>query len=143
MRVLALDIGEKRCGIAASDPSGILALPLCSLHTSEIFENSPTFRRILEDYEPELLLCGLPISLSGEENQQALRIREQANRIAQQLHLPLEFIDERLSSTDARRVLRESGYNERTMRDKLDAVAASLILQTYLETSQTGIIRDT
>ena len=140
VRILALDIGEKRCGLAVSDSTGKIALPLRTLHTRDVFENSAAFQRVLADYEPDLLLCGLPVSLSGHENQQAIRIREQAESVAGQIHLPLEFMDERLSSANARRILRESGYSERAMREKVDAVAASLILQSYLDVSQNAII---
>jgi len=133
VRVLALDIGEKRCGVAVSDATGKVALPLCTLGASEVLDNSRAFQRILEDYEPAMLVCGLPVSLSGTENKQAGIIREKAGRIASQAGLPLEFVDERLSSGDARRILRESGHDERSMRGKVDMVAASLILQTFLE----------
>jgi len=135
MRILALDIGEKRCGVAVSDATGKIAFPLCTLGTSEVLENSSAFQRILEDYEPSVLVCGLPLSLSGTENQQAGIIREKAERIAQQTKLPIEFVDERLSSGNARRILRESGYDARSMKGKVDQIAASLILQTYLDGS--------
>lgn len=134
MRVIALDIGEKRCGVAISDTSATIASPLCVLNTTEFQSgSSPAFKRLLEDWEPELLICGLPKSLSGEEGQQANRIREIAQEIAQRNNLPLEFTDERLSSREAKQRLRDEGYDERTMRGKVDMVAASLFLQSWLD----------
>ncbi|MDO4429612.1 MAG: Holliday junction resolvase RuvX, partial [Atopobiaceae bacterium] len=96
-----------------------------------------TFRRVLEDWEPDLLVCGLPRTLAGEEGPQAERIRAQAEKIAQSCGLPLEFADERLSSAEAKRTLREQGLSERSMRGRVDSVAASLFLQSWLDARQT------
>lgn len=133
MRVLALDIGDVRTGIAASDQSGTVASPVRVLPTQEVVADSRTWRMVLEDYEPELLLCGLPLTMSGEEGPQAQHIKEIASTIASSCGVPLEFIDERLSSAQAKRILREQGMNEKRMRGKVDMVAASLFLQTWLD----------
>ncbi len=133
MRVLALDIGEVRVGVAVSDASGTLASPVAVLPAQEVLSHARTFRRVLEDYEPDLLVCGLPKTLAGEEGPQAQRIKEQANQIAAACGLPLEFSDERLSSAEAKRILREEGMSERAMRGKIDMVAASLFLQAWLD----------
>ncbi len=128
-----MDIGETRIGIAVSDPGERIASPVCVLPAAEVKEGSRSFRRVLEDWEPELLLCGLPYSLSGEEGPQAASVRATAERIARSCNLPLEFADERLSSREAKRSLREKGMTERTMRGKIDMIAASLFLQTWLD----------
>ncbi len=133
MRVLALDIGEVRVGVAVSDPSGRVASPVCVLPAQEVLAHAVTFRRVLEDWEPELLVCGRPMTLAGEEGPQAARVREQAERVAAACGLPLEFEDERLSSAEAKRILREQGLGERAMRGKVDMVAASLFLQAWLD----------
>ena len=133
MRVLALDIGEVRVGVAVSDPAGRVASPVCVLPAQEVLAHAVTFRRVLEDWEPELLVCGRPMTLAGEEGPQAARVREQAERVAAACGLPLEFEDERLSSAEARRILREQGLSERAMRGKVDMVAASLFLQAWLD----------
>lgn len=133
MRVLALDIGEVRVGVAVSDPAGRVASPVCVLPAQEVLAHAVTFRRVLEDWEPELLVCGRPMTLSGEEGPQAARVREQAERVAAACGLPLEFEDERLSSAEAKRILREQGLSERAMRGKVDMVAASLFLQAWLD----------
>lgn len=133
MRVLALDIGEVRVGVAVSDPSGRVASPVCVLPAQEVLAHAVTFRRVLEDWEPELLVCGRPMTLAGEEGPQAARVREQAERVAAACGLPLEFEDERLSSAEAKRILREQGLSERAVRGKVDMVAASLFLQAWLD----------
>lgn len=130
---MALDIGEVRCGIAVSDPQGRIASPVCVLPTQEVLANASSFRRVVEDWEPELLLSGLPLSLNGEKGPQAQRIEEQAVRIAKTLDLPLEFCDERLSSAEAKRALREGGHFEKSMRGKVDMIAASIFLQSWLD----------
>ena len=133
MRVMALDIGKVRCGIAISDPQERVATPLCVLPTEEVRSNAPSFRRVCEDWEPELFVSGLPLTLSGQKGPQAQSIREVAQQVAAALSLPLEFSDERLSSSEAKRVLREEGMSERDMRGKVDMVAASLFLQSWLD----------
>jgi putative Holliday junction resolvase len=130
---MALDIGEVRTGIAISDPARRVASPVCVLPTAEVMAGAKTFKRVLEDWEPEELVCGLPLTLSGEEGPQAQRIREAAGRISTQTALPVQFTDERLSSAEAKRSLREKGYDERAMRGKVDMIAASLFLQSWLD----------
>ncbi len=133
MIALALDIGEARVGIAVSDATGTLAMPVKVLPAQEVLGNARSFRYIIEDYEPDVLVCGRPETLAGEDGPQALRVIEAAEKIALATGLPLEFIDERLSSREAKRILREQGLSEREMRGKVDSVAASLFLQTWLD----------
>ncbi|MDO4538473.1 MAG: Holliday junction resolvase RuvX [Coriobacteriales bacterium] len=133
MRVLALDIGEVRIGIAASDAAGRVASPVCVLPAQEVLSGARTWRRVLEDYEPELLVCGMPKTMAGERGPQAQRIEAVASQVAHSCGVPLEFIDERLSSAEAKRILRSQGLNEKKMRGKVDMVAASLFLQTWLD----------
>ena len=133
MRILALDIGQTRVGVAVSDPGERVASPVCVLPAQEVLSGAKPFRRVLEDWEPELLLCGLPYTLAGEEGPQAARIREAARRIGAACKLPVEFTDERLSSKEAKRSLREKGMTEKAMRGKVDMIAASLFLQAWLD----------
>ena len=133
MRVMALDIGETRVGVAVSDPGERVASPVAVLPAPEVLAHTKTFQRLLEDWEPELLLCGLPITLAGDEGPQAARIRAAAMRIGQATGLPVTFADERLSSQEAKRSLREKGFDERAMRGKIDMIAASLFLQAWLD----------
>ncbi|MDO4891511.1 MAG: Holliday junction resolvase RuvX [Coriobacteriaceae bacterium] len=133
MRALALDIGEVRVGVAVSDPQGKVASPVCVLPAAEVEAVAAPFRRVLEDWDPELLVCGLPLTLAGEEGPQAQRIRKLATTLSDKTGLPLEYVDERLTSSEAKRILRAQGLNEKSMRGKVDMVAASLMLQAWLD----------
>lgn len=130
---MALDIGKVRTGIAISDPGEKVASPVAVLPTSEVQGNAVSFRRICEDWEPELLLSGLPLSMNGQRGKQAESIEQIARQIAKNLDLPLEFSDERLSSSAAKRSMHEKGMTEKQMRGKVDMVAASLFLQSWLD----------
>lgn len=132
MRVLGLDIGEKRIGVAVADTTTGLAMPLRVMNAQEVIDNAQSWRMLVQDNEPDLLVCGLPKTMRGATGQQATRIRELAECIAQSCGVPLEFADERLSSAEAKRVLRAQGLSEREMRGKIDSVAASLFLETWL-----------
>lgn len=136
MRALALDIGNARVGVAVSDPEGRIAMPLKVLPSEVVFENGPEFRRLLEDWEVEQLVCGLPLTLSGDHGPQAAAIKGKARRIAEAHNLPLFFVDERMSSLEAKRILREEGLDERAMRGKVDMIAASLFLQAWLDSPE-------
>ncbi len=130
---MALDIGEKRVGVAISDPDERVASPVCVLAADEVLANGRSFRIVLADWEPELFLCGLPMTLSGEEGPQAERVRGFAEAVAKRIGIPLEFADERLSSAEAKRSLREKGLSEKAMRGKVDMIAASIFLQSWLD----------
>lgn len=124
-------------GIAASDASGTIASPVAVLPAQEVLNHARSFRYLLEDYEPDVLVCGRPMTMQGEDGPQAERIMTQAHQIARSCGLPLEFVDERLSSREAKRILREEGMSERTMRGKVDMVAASIFLQAWLDARRT------
>ena len=132
MRVLGLDIGDKRIGVATADTDTSIATPVCVMDANDVLQNSRSWRMVLTDNEAELLVCGLPKTLHGEQGKQAQHVRELAEKIAQAAGLPVEFTDERLSSAEAKRYLREQGMSERDMRGKIDSVAASLFLETWL-----------
>ena len=133
MRILALDIGKVRTGVAVSDPQGRVASPVCVVPSNQVAASSPAFKRLLDDWQPDALLAGLPYSLSGEQGSQARRVRKTAEQVAQSCGLPLYFCDERLSSSQAKRSLREKGLSEKDMRGKVDMIAASLFLQAWLD----------
>lgn len=136
MVALALDIGETRIGIAASDRSGRVASPVKVLPAAEVIGLAKSFLYIVEDYEPDVLVSGRPMTMAGERGLQAERVEAQAQKIADALDLPLYFEDERLSSAEAKRILREQGLSEKQMRGKVDMIAASLFLQSWLDSRQ-------
>ncbi|MGO4860969.1 Holliday junction resolvase RuvX [Atopobiaceae bacterium Sow4_H2] len=138
MRALALDIGEVRVGIAASDATGTVASPVKVLPANEVLSLARPFRLVIEDYEPDVLVCGRPKTMSGEDGPQAEKLMAQALDLGNRLGIPVEFADERLSSSEAKRILREQGVSERNMRGKVDMIAASLFLQAWLDSKSEG-----
>ncbi|MDP2233789.1 MAG: Holliday junction resolvase RuvX [Actinomycetota bacterium] len=132
MRVLGLDIGERRVGVAVSDPDGRIASPLQVLD-AQTLSNPASLLALIDEYDVGLLVVGLPLSLDGTEGPQAARVKEQAQRLARTLPVGVVYYDERLSSAEARRSLSATGMSARVQRGKIDMVAAALILQSYLD----------
>lgn len=138
MVALALDIGDARIGVAVSDRTGTVASPVKVLPAAEVLGLSRSFRAIVADHEPDVLVVGRPRTLAGEDGFQAARVMETGRNLARALGLPVEFADERLSSAEAKRILREQGLSERKMRGKVDMLAASLFLQAWLDSRNGG-----
>ena len=138
MVALALDIGDARIGVAVSDRTGTVASPVKVLSAAEVLGLSRSFRAIVADHEPDVLVVGRPRTLAGEDGPQAERVMEAGRDLARALGLPVEFADERLSSAEAKRILREQGLSERKMRGKVDMLAASLFLQAWLDSRNGG-----
>ena len=132
MRVLALDIGDKRVGVAVSDPRGRVATPVKVLDASALTDPRAV-ASLVEEYEAECVVIGLPLSLDGEEGPQAQRVRKIGARLAQGLRVEVEYADERMSSVQAKRALREGGLAERAQRGRVDMLAAAIFLQGYLD----------
>ena len=141
MVALALDIGDARIGVAVSDRTGTVASPVKVLPAAEVLGLSRSFRAIVADHEPDVLVVGRPRTLAGEDGPQAERVMEAGRDLARALGLPVEFADERLSSAEAKRILREQGLTERKMRGKVDMLAASLFLQVWLDSRNGGDVR--
>ena len=135
MRVLGLDIGEKRIGVAVSDASGTVASPLVVLDAKSVLGDGRTLVQLAEqDYDVELIVIGLPLSMDGSEGPQAERVRAAGERLARFVRVPIEYYDERLSSAEARRSMTEAGVSDRDKRGSIDMVAAALFLQSFLDT---------
>jgi putative Holliday junction resolvase len=122
-RVLALDFGEARCGCALSDPSRTLATPLEAIEQPDTRRGMQRIAELVRRRDVELVVVGLPLSLSGEEGSQALRTREWAGRLAARLTVPVELHDERLTTKQAERT---GG------RADEDSRAAAHLLEAYL-----------
>ena len=138
MRVLALDIGERRIGVAVSDPSGTVASPLMVLDAAKVLGNGRDLTQLADEYEAELVVVGLPLSLDGTEGPQAQAVRRAAARLAGFLRVPVEFVDERLSSAQASRAMGDVGASQRQQRGSVDMVAAAIFLQSYLDARRDG-----
>lgn len=138
MRLLGLDIGEVRVGVAVCDPGGSVASPLAVLDGRELARDIRPLRVLADDYEVGGLVVGLPVGMNGEEGAQALRTRQMAEAWSQALGLPVVYVDERLTSAEASRSMRAAGVSSAKQRGRLDMVAAALILQTHLDMRRGG-----
>jgi len=130
MRSLGLDIGDKRIGVALSDPQGILASPLTIIfHQSETADIA-AISDIIDQYQVEKVIAGLPRSMDGSLGKQAEKVKTFVRSLSRQIQVPLEFRDERLSTVSARRLMQDT--KKKGGRHD-DAIAAALILQMYLD----------
>ena len=133
MRIAALDMGEARIGIAVSDELGITAQGVGVVQRRGGKRDLEALAERLAPYHPERLVVGLPLNMNGTEGLQAAKVRAFATQVAEHLALPLEFWDERLTTVAAERALLEADLSRRRRRDLIDQVAATLILQGYLD----------
>ena len=131
-RILALDVGRKRIGLALSDPLGITAQGLPTLHRTRIRDDIAFLKQLAAERGVSRLLIGMPLHLSGDESRQSEYTREFAERLEQALHIPVIFWDERLTSAEAERRLRLSGTSVGRATGNVDRLAAILLLESYL-----------
>lgn len=132
-RVLAVDFGQRRIGLAVSDELGLTAQGLETLERTNIREDVARLARIAADKAVSLVLLGDPIHMSGRPGAQSQRVREFARRLERQTGLPVRFWDERLTTVQANRLLRESGVGLRERRRAVDRLSAVILLESYLE----------
>ena len=135
-RILALDVGEKRIGIAISDPLGILARPLQTLLRESREEDLAAIAALVTEYDVGLVVVGDPLSLNGTEGPQARRVARFAHLLTDGLLVRVVSWDERYSTMAANEILRRNRKPSRRdgcARGEIDAVAAAVILQSYLD----------
>lgn len=132
--LLAIDIGERRIGLALSDPDQRLAHPLATLHrrSGRRFPLA-ALRQYLDQHRPAGILVGLPLTPEGAEDERARAAREVGVRIASKTGLPVEYRDERMTTARALRAVRELGGGLRDRKADVDPLAATTLLQSYLD----------
>jgi putative holliday junction resolvase len=133
MRVLALDIGSVRIGVAASDETRLLATPHSVILRRNTASALESILRIVAETEAGLVVVGLPVSLDGQLHAQANRVQSFAEKLRKRLGVPMVYADETLSSVRAEEILRDQGVRPDRRRQHIDAVAAAVILQDYLD----------
>jgi len=129
-RILALDIGDRRIGVPMSDPQGILASPLTIIDSTDEPSAVSTILSIIEQNQVGVVVAGLPLSMDGSLGPQAVKVRLFTEELSKHTEVPVEFRDERLTTVSAQRLMKEARKSRKT-RD--DAIAAALILQSYLD----------
>jgi putative Holliday junction resolvase len=132
-RVLAIDFGLKRLGIAVSDPLGIIAQGLETIERKNLTTDLAAIAARVEDYSATEVVLGYPLSKNGTENEMSRRVAEFAEKLRQRVSCEVKLWDERLTSAEADRMLRASGIGREKRQRAVDRVAATLILQGYLD----------
>ncbi|HLE44395.1 MAG TPA: Holliday junction resolvase RuvX [Methylomirabilota bacterium] len=136
-RVLGLDLGDVRIGVAISGPDRKVAVPLGTVHTGAPADLK-AIARIVQESEVTLVVVGNPLRMSGETGTRARHAEEFASALRQFLSVPVVLHDERLSTAEAERALKEAGAGRRERRRAVDRSAAAVILQSYLDALPRG-----
>jgi len=132
-RTLALDVGSKRIGVAVSDPLGITAQGLPTLQRQNKRRDLEALGRLLTEYQVREVVVGLPLRLSGAEGTQSEKMRRFAEELQKYFRIPVHLWDERWTSTQANRLLRETEISIEKRTQAVDRMAAVLILQSWME----------
>ncbi len=137
---MALDLGEKRIGVAISDPTRTIASPHGVVKRTSRAGDFDLYARLISEKAITLLVVGLPITLGGEEGQRAAWVRDYAADLGHHIDIPIEFWDESLTTVNATAALHAQGRRGRKLKERVDAVAATLILQSYLDAQPGGLL---
>ena len=139
MRLLGIDFGVKRIGLALSDAMGYSAHPLIIIHRKSLAEDIRAIKLITDENQVSKIVLGLPLNMDGSEGKSAQDARSFAEKLTAGLNLPVELFDERLSSLQTERILVEEADMSRDKRKGVrDKIAASLFLQAYLDSHPNG-----
>ncbi|MFL5241430.1 MAG: Holliday junction resolvase RuvX [Gemmataceae bacterium] len=132
-RILGIDFGTVRIGLAVSDPDRKIAFPLATYERANKDRDAAYFRKIIEDEQIGQLVIGLPIHLDGRESPKSVEARQFGQWLQETTRLPVSFYDERFTSIEAEATLWSAGLTHKKRKDRRDRVAAQMILQAYLE----------
>jgi putative Holliday junction resolvase len=138
-RILAIDYGSRRMGLAVSDALGITAQGIATLQRRNKRADFAYMARIVRQYQVHEIVLGYPLRMSGEEGIQSAKVSEFAEELRQKLQLPVHLWDERLTSAEANRVLREAELSTQKRAAAVDQMAAVLILQSFLESRSSAL----
>lgn len=132
-RILALDLGEKRIGVAVSDPTRTIASSLTMFMRKSRQEDYARIAQLIAEQQANLLVVGLPVPLSGVEGEKAAWVRSYTAELQQQIPIPIELWDEAMTTVQAYESMRQRGKRAKQAKGRVDAVAAAFILQSYLD----------
>lgn len=133
MRILGLDIGDRRLGVAISDPEEIIASPLTVLIRDNDSATIDAIVQLVDQYNVKRIVVGLPYSLDGSLGAQASKVKDFVDKLALSTSAGIELRDERLSTVAVERLLRGTGNKKAREKSRLDSAAAAFILQGYLD----------
>ena len=129
-RILGIDFGKKRVGIAISDPLCMIAMPLETVERKKIEEG---INKILERFPVKHIVIGYPLRTDGKKGKRAEEVEKFAKKIKEKFNIEIELWDERYSTVEAERIIMDMGKKPSRNKGKIDRIAASLILQSYLD----------
>jgi putative Holliday junction resolvase len=132
-RILAIDHGSRRIGLAVTDPLGITAQGLETLQRKNNRADFGRLEKIIREYEVKEIVLGNPLRMSGQEGTQSQKVAEFAEELRKRFHLPVHLWDERLTSAEANRLLRENEVSTKRRVQAVDRMAAVLILQSFMQ----------
>ena len=130
MRILALDVGDRRIGLAVSDPLGTIAQPLMTLETKE--DVIDRIVQIIKEKEVVEIVVGLPINMDGSSGERVEKVREFVDRLKEKTGTPLVYVDERLTTSEAERIMIDADVKRRKRKKAVDGIAAAIILEKRL-----------
>ena len=133
-RILAIDHGAKRIGLAVSDPNKIISMPLKTVVLSDLKLLHDELTQIKIEYEIEKIVIGLPLGMDGKKTEQTRKVEDFKNYIEKKIDIPIVMFDERLSSVSAKKSLVNQGIKTGFNKYKIDQTAAAIFLQHYLDT---------
>lgn len=133
MKILALDLGKRRIGLAVSDPLGITAQGLQTVERKNKRTDLAALARLAEQHGVELILVGNPLHMSGRSGTQSEQAQQFAADLAEWTRRPVRLWDERLTTVEAQRVLRQSGIGIEKRAKAVDQLSAVILLQSYLD----------
>ena len=133
MRILAIDHGTKRMGLAVSDELKMIAQPVGFIPAEPFAAFLEALKRVLAEKEVELVLVGMPRNMNGSYGPAAQKVQEFVGALQAAITVPIRTWDERLTSTQANRFLIEGGVRRQQRKEKVDATAAAILLQSYLD----------
>ncbi|WP_319422458.1 Holliday junction resolvase RuvX [Pleurocapsa sp. FMAR1] len=139
---LGLDVGKKRMGVAGCDGTGLIATGLTTIYRTSLAEDIQQLKEIIKEREVETLVVGMPYTLEGHIGSQAKQVQKFADQIGNILQLPIEYVDERLTSVEAEAQLKAQKKFSTRNKGAIDRHAAAIILQQWLDIRRSKMIRD-
>ncbi|OGT22407.1 MAG: Holliday junction DNA helicase RuvA [Gammaproteobacteria bacterium RBG_16_57_12] len=136
--LLAFDFGKRRIGVAVGQEITRTAMALTTLAAREGQPDWEAVTRLIEEWRPNALVVGMPYALDGTENEMTLAVKRFGNRLQGRYNLPVHYVDERLSSLEAERLLKEGAGKKFKEKGLIDRLAAQLILQTWFDQQTRG-----
>ena len=138
IRILGLDVGDRRIGVALSDALGLTAQRLTVLERQGGSGDAEAVRALIERHAVDTVVMGLPLTMRGEQGPQAKKVVEFSEALKRRITVPIELVDERLTTVQGTRALQETHTSRRARKGMIDQVAAQLILQQFLDRRRAG-----